>query len=125
MTTPADHPCSRRISCCPCWNSSALAGLPGCRPLFPVLPERVYPWVFPLLTDQPEPIFQVLKESGVPIIRFGEYLWPGVDASVCGNSVDLSRRVLQFPCHQELKEEEIDWMIKKIKEALLTQTVAA
>ncbi len=103
----------------------AVAGLPDCRPLFPVLPERVYPWVFPLLTDQPEPIFQVLKESGVPIIRFGEYLWPGVDASVCGNSVDLSRRVLQFPCHQELKEEEIDWMIKKIKEALLTQTVAA
>ena len=102
---------------------AALAGLPGCRPLFPTLPERVYPWVFPLLTDNPQPVFHVLKDAGVPIIRFGEFLWPGVDASVCAASVDLSRRVLQFPCHQELRDEEIDWMITKIKEALLAHAV--
>ncbi|MBC7573341.1 MAG: DegT/DnrJ/EryC1/StrS aminotransferase family protein [Herminiimonas sp.] len=99
----------------------AMQGLPGVRPLFPQLPERVYPWVFPLLTDDPQPVFHMLKEAGVPIIRFGEYLWPGVDASVCEHSVDLSRRVLQFPCHQELKQEEIDWMIQKIKDAVLSQ----
>lgn len=99
----------------------ALKDLPSCRPLYPTLPERVYPWVFPLLTDDPQPIFRTLKEAGVPIIRFGEYLWPGVDASVCANSVDLSQRVLQFPCHQELKKEEIDWMITKIKNTFLTR----
>ena len=99
----------------------AVKDLPACRPLYPALPDRVYPWVFPLLTDDPQPIFRALKEAGVPIIRFGEYLWPGVDASVCANSVDLSQRVLQFPCHQELKKEEIDWMITKIKDTLLTQ----
>src|SRR5471032_2565434 len=31
----------------------ALAGLPGCRPLFAALPEHVYPWVFPLWLDAP------------------------------------------------------------------------
>ena len=96
----------------------ALTGLPGCRPLFPALPERVYPWVFPLLTDDPQPVFKILKDAGVPIIRFGEYLWPGVDESVCAVSVDLSKRVLQFPCHQELTAQELDWMITKIKDAL-------
>jgi dTDP-4-amino-4,6-dideoxygalactose transaminase len=96
----------------------ALAGMPGCRPLFPELPDGVFPWVFPLQTDNPQPLFTTLKSQGVPIIRFGEYLWPGVDASVCAASVDLSRRVMSFSCHQELKTEEIDWMINKIKDAL-------
>jgi perosamine synthetase len=103
----------------------ALSGMPQCRPLHPALPEGTYPWVFPLLTDFPEPIFKTLKMAGVPVVRFGEYLWPGVDASVCANSVDLSRRVLQFPCHQELRESELDWMIVLIKEALLAQRASA
>lgn len=99
--------------------ATALAGLPGCRPLFASLPEGVFPWVFPLITDHPEPLFDTLKSRGVPIIRFGEYLWPGVDASVCANSVDLSRHVMSFSCHQELRIDELDWMITNIKEALL------
>ncbi|KQV79224.1 hypothetical protein ASD15_20580 [Massilia sp. Root351] len=98
---------------------SALAGLPGCRPLHAVLPERVYPWVFPLYVDLPGPVFDSLKKDGVPIVRFAEYLWQGVDATVCSNSVELSRHVLQFPCHQELQEQELDWMIDKIKTAML------
>ncbi|WP_256081141.1 aminotransferase class I/II-fold pyridoxal phosphate-dependent enzyme [Massilia sp. YIM B04103] len=99
----------------------ALDGLPGCRPLHPVLPDGVYPWVFPLLTDDPHAIFGTLKMAGVPVIRFGEYLWPGVDAGVCATSVDLSRRVLQFPCHQELTEQEMEWMVDHIRNALLAQ----
>jgi perosamine synthetase len=98
--------------------AAALDGLPGCRPLFATLPEGVYPWVFPLLTDNPQPVFNALKSQGVPIIRFGEYLWPGIDATVCANSVDLSKRVMSFSCHQELREQELDWMIVQIKEAL-------
>jgi perosamine synthetase len=99
----------------------ALHTLPGCRPLFPSLPDGVYPWVFPLIVDDTKRVFKMLKCDGVPIIRFGEYLWQGVDASVCPVSVELSQRVLQFPCHQELRSEEIDWMIAKIKDVLLTQ----
>jgi perosamine synthetase len=98
--------------------AAALDGLPGCRPLFASLPEGVFPWVFPLLTEHPQPVFNTLKSQGVPIIRFGEYLWPGIDAAVCPNSVDLSRRVMSFSCHQELRDEELDWMIIKIKDAL-------
>ncbi|CAN7660211.1 aminotransferase class I/II-fold pyridoxal phosphate-dependent enzyme [Pseudoduganella sp. LjRoot289] len=100
---------------------AALAGLPGCRPLHPALPDGVYPWVFPLYVDDPEPLFNSLKNEGVPIVRFAEYLWQGVDATVCSASVELSRHVLQFPCHQELQEQELDWMITKIHTALLAQ----
>lgn len=104
---------------------AAVAHLPGCRPLFDVLPEGVYPWVFPLAIDHHEPVFTLLKSQGVPILRFGEFLWPGVDVSVCASSVDLSRRVLSFPCHQELRPEELDWIIEKIQDALRSQPVPA
>jgi perosamine synthetase len=101
--------------------AQALHGMPGCRPLFPHLPDGVCPWVFPLLTEEPERVFHALKQAEVPVIRFGEYLWPGVDATVCGNSVELSRRVQQFPCHQELSERELTWMIGQIQRVLQAQ----
>jgi perosamine synthetase len=97
----------------------ALAGLPGCRPLHAQLPEGACPWLFPLLVEAPEPLFARLHAAGVPLTRFAEQLWPGVDASVCANSVFLSRHVLSFPCHQELREDELEWMIASIREALL------
>jgi perosamine synthetase len=97
----------------------ALAGLPGCRPLFPALPDGACPWLFPLLVDEPEALFARLHAAGVPITRFAESLWPGVDASVCANSTMLSRRVLSFPCHQELRADELAWMSATIREALL------
>lgn len=99
--------------------AAALAGLPGCRPLHARLPEGACPWMFPLLVDNPEPLFQRLHLAGVPLTRFAETLWPGVDAGVCANSAHLSRHVLAFPCHQELRADELDWMIGAIGEALL------
>jgi perosamine synthetase len=96
----------------------ALSDLPGCRPLFPDLPEGVFPYVYPLVSDNVPTLFPHLKKAGVPIIRFGEFLWDGVDAEVCAVSVDLSRNVMQFPCHQDLRADELDWMINEIKSAV-------
>ena len=94
---------------------SALRSLPGARPLFAALPAAACPWLFPLLVDDPELLFERLRAAGVPMTRFAHSLWPGVDASVCENSVALSRRVLAFPCHQELDADELAWMIAAIK----------
>lgn len=95
----------------------ALDGLPGLRPLFPALSPGVCPWVFPMLADDPEPLFARLKAAGVPVVRFGWPLWPDVDEGVCPVSAGLSRRVLSFPCHQELRAQELDWMIGAIRAA--------
>jgi dTDP-4-amino-4,6-dideoxygalactose transaminase len=99
----------------------ALADLPGVHALHAALPDKVYPWVFPLVADEPQAIFRTLKMEGVPVIRFGEFLWPGVDASVCANSVALSRSVLQLPCHQEMRDSEMAWMIDKVRSVVLAQ----
>ena len=79
------------------------------------LPDGVVPQVFPLVFDAPERAFPLLKQAGVPIIRFGEYLWEGMDLATCPVSAELSRGVFQFPCHQELSESELEWMIGRIK----------
>ena len=100
---------------------AATGDLPGCRPLFAELPAATVPQVFPLLIDEPEQIFPMLKSQGVPIIRFGEFLWPGMPRARCPVSVDLSRRVFQFPCHQELLPEELEWMAGCIRKALLAR----
>ncbi len=96
----------------------ALGALRGARPLFPTLPEGVVPYVFPMLFDEPERLFPPLKRRGVPIVRFGEFLWPGVDARTCPVAADYSRRVFQFPCHQELRSDELSWLISEVKAAL-------
>lgn len=97
----------------------AVKDIPGCRPLFPELYQGVFPWVFPVITNNTQAIFDELKNAGVPVVRFGEFLWPCIDSTVCENSVNLSRCVLQFPCHQELRHDELNWMISMIKTALL------
>jgi dTDP-4-amino-4,6-dideoxygalactose transaminase len=97
---------------------AALRGLPGARPLFATLPDGVCPWVFPLLADDADALAERLKAAGVPVVRFGHPLWDGVDESVCANSAELSRRVLSLPCHQELRERELAWIIDSVRAAL-------
>jgi perosamine synthetase len=96
----------------------ALAGLPGCRPLFSRLPQGACPWLFPLLVDDPEPAFARLCAWGVPVTRFASNLWPGVDAGTCEASTNLSRLVLAFPVHQELRADEVDWLVARVREAV-------
>jgi perosamine synthetase len=97
----------------------ALGALAGCRPLFARLPDGACPWLFPLLVDQPEALPARLQQAGVPVTRFAEAPWPGMDAGTCANSAALSRQVFAFPCHQELRAGELDWLIAHIAQALL------
>ena len=98
----------------------ALTGLPGCHPLFARLPDGVIPYVFPLIVEEPEKFFKPLKNLGIPVIRFGEFLWQSIEANICPVSNSLSQQVFQFPCHQELTPIELDWMIREIRGVFLS-----
>ena len=97
---------------------NAIAGRRDCHPLFPELTDGVVPQVFPLYVNRCLPVFVSLKRQGVPIIRFGEFLDAAVDSDLCPVSVDYSEHVLQFPCHQTLRDEEITWIIERLIIAL-------
>ncbi len=97
---------------------AALRGLPGVRPLFPALPDGVCPWVYPLVADDPERLYRRVQTAGVPVTRFGRPLWIGVDEQVCANSAWLSNHVLSFPCHQELRGDELAWLVDALVKAV-------
>lgn len=103
----------------------AVRGLPGCRPLYPALLDDVYPWQFPLLCEKPETVFATLHAAGVPMVRFAHARWPGMDPETCRDSSALGASVLAFPCHQELRKDELDWIAAQLRQALLAPTVAA
>lgn len=92
--------------------------LAGVRPLHAQLPDGACPWMFPLVVDDADAVFARLHREGVPLTRFAEVLWEGVDASVCANSAYLARHVLAFPCHQELRPAELAWLIARLRAAL-------
>jgi perosamine synthetase len=106
---------------------AATNGLPGCRPLHERLPDGVCPWLFPLVVDDAEGAFARIRALGVPVTRFAEILWPGVDDTVCAHSAYLSRHVLAFPCHQELDDAEFAWLEARLAGVLAPSldTVAA
>ena len=89
--------------------------LPGVKPLFPDLPEGVVPYAFPLLIDASGMGFHLLKMAGIPLLR-----WEDMAVTDCAISRDYRIRVLQLPCHQELRAEELDWMIHTVQ-ALLSE----
>lgn len=97
---------------------TALSGRSDCRPLFDALPPGTVPQVFPLHVSSSLDVFVALKRQGVPIVRFGEFLDTPVTADLCPVSVDYSEHVLQFPCHQALRESEVDWILERLIAAL-------
>ncbi len=97
---------------------AAFRELPGATPLFAELPQGVVPYMFPLRLHQANRLYPALKRMGVPLLRFSDDHWPGVDASVCPVAADLAQNVVQIPCHQELRPSEIDWIIARLREAI-------
>lgn len=92
---------------------AAVAGLPGCRALYPALPEGCVPYMFPLLLDQAEPRFGTLKRLGLPIWR-----WDEMAVSDCPVAAHCRLHLLHLPCHQALSDAEMDWMIDCLSRVL-------
>jgi len=102
-----------------------LKELSGTKALFRTLPEGVCPFVYPLYVVDAPSVFRRLKRNGVPIWRFGEYLHPAIDDQLDPVSVDLSKRLLQFPCHQDLDDDAIGWIVRRVREAVCEQSGGA
>lgn len=76
-------------------------------------PNNTTPYMFPLIIEDPEDVFPKLKNMRVPIWR-----WEDLDTDICSTSLTFSKKLLQFPCHQELEPEEVSWMIDCIENVL-------
>jgi len=93
--------------------SEAVSGLPRCRPLVAELPRDCVPYMFPLLIDEPDTHFYVLKQLGVPIWR-----WDDMAESSCAVSQHYREHLLHLPCHQALTERELTWMTSAVAKVM-------
>ncbi|KAB2927588.1 MAG: DegT/DnrJ/EryC1/StrS aminotransferase family protein [Dechloromonas sp.] len=91
----------------------AVADLPGCRPLYPELPEHVVPYMFPLYIDHPMPHFYWLKQLAVPVWR-----WDEIAVSDCPVAQDYRLHLLHLPCHQSLSDDEMNWLLTALGKVL-------
>jgi hypothetical protein len=92
--------------------------VPKCRPLFSSLPDEVVPFMFPVYIDELPRVFPKLEDAALPMQRFGQFLWPGVDQSVCPISAKLSHFLMQLPCHQDLDSTDIQDICTRISKAV-------
>jgi len=91
----------------------ATRSLPRCRPLFDALPDDAVPYMFPLLIEQPETHFFLLKRLGVPIWR-----WDDIAASDCPIARHYRLHVLHLPCHQSLSDTQLRWMATAVAKVM-------
>lgn len=94
------------------------SGIQNCRSLFEHLPDGVAPHMFPLWIDDLDSVFPLLEDLAVPMQRFGQFLWSGVDETTCRVSSEMSHHLIQLPCHQELSRDEISLILTHVRSAL-------
>lgn len=110
--TQVPHLASRRRANYQRWLT-AIDAVPGCRPLYPELPEHVVPYMFPLYIEQPALAFYQLKHLGVPVWR-----WDEMARSDCPVASDYRLHLLHLPCHQSLSDSEMTWLVAALAKVL-------
>lgn len=95
------------------WLLGQFEDIQCCSPLFRELGDNVVPYVFPLVVENPAKVFSTLKASGVPMFR-----WEDIDPTVCPVSARYAESLFQLPCHQELRREELEWIVSEVHRAV-------
>ena len=99
--------------------AQGLAGIVGGQPLRTDLPEGVVPYVFPFVLSAPATGFPALRAAGVPVYR-----WEDVAEEACATARHYKPRLVQFPVHPSLKNEEVVQLIRTITQVLATSARA-
>ena len=89
--------------------AAAVAGVAGCRALYPTLADGCVPYMFALYIDHPNVHFFAMKHLGIPIWR-----WDEMAVSPCAVANANRLNLLHLPCHQELSPAQMEWMIAAV-----------
>jgi len=95
--------------------ADGLGAVEGGRPLRRELPPGVVPYVFPFILSTPDIIYPALRAAGVPVYR-----WEDVAEEPCATARYYKTRLVQFPCHQSLEQQEVVDLIRTIRQVLAT-----
>lgn len=99
--------------------ASLLSAVAGARPLFPDCPPDSAPYVMPLLLQDPERPYALMREMRLPVFRW-DYVWPETPRISGDAAATWTRGVVQIACHQSLTRGEIDSIAATIARCLET-----
>lgn len=94
--------------------------LRGAKALIPQRNRDAVPYVFPVLVDEPEKIYQRLRHQGIAVLRW-DRVWPGTPKFPDDTGAYWSKHLLQFLCHQDLTSDDVASACRSLRRALEEQ----
>ncbi|GAA0369608.1 hypothetical protein GCM10009092_37330 [Bowmanella denitrificans] len=85
-----------------------LNGSPYGTPLYSTLSDSEVPYVFPFLAKD-DSVFGKLRYAGIQVFR-----WEEIAVSGCAISLQYRKTLLQLPCHQDITQADLDFMIEQL-----------
>jgi perosamine synthetase len=98
--------------------TDAVHAMPGVAPLFPVLPEEICPWIFPMVAYGTKDLQAVLRAKGIPVTSWSGVIHRAFPLENFPNARFLYENLLFLPIHQSLKTEDLQTMIRILRETL-------
>ena len=96
----------------------AIDGIKEGKPLFPLLPDYVCPYAFPMIVSEGRDLVsRQLNQSGVPASS-----WPDLSPEVLKaraeheTAIRLQEHILLLPVHQDLSGKQVEYMAFKLRE---------
>jgi perosamine synthetase len=96
----------------------AVQGMRGVTVLYPIVPENICPWVFPLLANGVEDLQLLLRARGIPATTWSGVIHPSLALEQFPSAHFLYRNLLFLPIHQSMEEADLHAMIRILDEVL-------
>jgi perosamine synthetase len=100
------------------WLTDSIGTMSEVAPLFPILPEEICPWIFPLLVHEITDLQRVLRAKGIPVTSWSGVIHRAFPLEKFPNARFLYENLLFLPVHQSLEIEDIHTMIRILRETL-------
>lgn len=100
------------------WLQQRFKKMENCRLLIDELPDGTIPFMFPVYIDNLQKYFPAIEDAAIPLQRFAQFLWNDEARNTCPITADYSDNVILFPCHQELSQQDLQWLENTIRNIL-------
>ncbi len=80
------------------------------------IPAGTVPYMLPIIIKNLEKFFPAIEDEAIPFQRFGQFLWQGSER--CSVSQKYAATILQLPCHQEMSEDELEWIVNRLHDVM-------
>lgn len=95
-----------------------LKNIPQIKICFPKLPQGVCPYFFPIEVKNNCHLYEKLKKQGIYTFIFGEFLHNVLPQEGFDTARYLSKHILALPIHQDLNQNQLQYMVNSLKNIL-------